>query len=61
MKNSLLFRLTDTGGNLGDIFNPCSITLLQFNEKEQNLDFNSIFYISGGPSNEGYCALGTAQ
>lgn len=56
----MLFLLTDTG-NLGDTFNLRNITLLQFNEKEQNSDFNSILYSSAGPSNEGYWALGTAR
>ena len=55
----MLFLLTVTG-NLGDIFSLRNITLLQFNEREQNLDFNSILCPSAGPSNEGYWALGSA-
>lgn len=49
----MLFLLTDTG-NFGDIFSLRNITLLQFNEREQNFDFNSILYSSASPSNEGY-------
>lgn len=49
----MLFLLTDTG-NLGDIFSPCNITLLQLHEREQNLDSNSIFDTSDSPCNKGY-------
>lgn len=48
----MLFLLTDAG-NFGDIVDLHNIILLQFNEKEQNLDFNSILYSSAGPSHEG--------